>query len=230
MELIILCGGKGTRLQSVVSNVPKPLAPIGEKVFLDNLLDQYFAIGFKSITLSACYMADQIKEYAKASPYCEHLRVINEKVPLGTGGAIKHCLEHLPDGRYAIANGDTYIEGLSAGHLRIFLNEPSPVTIVGNSIDYMSQSRYGGFEINDDGYIVHDPARITNVNLISLGLYIVDRASFLEIDFPNEPFGIDNCIRSLSQNGTQVRGINLNSDFIDIGVPDDYRKFIEKHV
>src|SRR2546421_11574002 len=89
LDVIILCGGQGTRLASVVTDVPKPLAPVSEKPFLDHLLAFLFQSGVvRSATLAVHHLADRIISY-----YSDHtapfpLHIVKEDKPLGTGGAI----------------------------------------------------------------------------------------------------------------------------------------------
>lgn len=229
MELVVLCGGKGTRLRSIVTNVPKPLAPIGADVFLDHVLAQYFSIGFETATLSACYMADKIEAYAESSRFRDRLRVIVEPEPLGTGGAIAHCLKQLPDGRYLFVNGDTYLDGLSAEDFAVFRDALGAFSVIGKQLDDGNQKRFGAFKLDAHNALVPAASDADDARFISLGLYLVDRDAFLSLDLPPVPFGIDALFRQLSGQDIKVTAIPRDFDFIDIGVPDDYREFLARH-
>ena len=113
MKLIVLCGGMGTRLKSVVSDVPKPLAPINGIPFLALLLDNYFSIGFEDVIISAGYKSEMIEEFVNSFYPQKRIEVITELEPLGTGGAVRFVCEQNPgDEKYLVVNGDTYISNL----------------------------------------------------------------------------------------------------------------------
>ena len=92
-EAIVLAGGLGSRLATVVGDVPKPMAPINKRPFLDILLSNLSRKGFKSIILSVGYMAEKIQDYFGDSKYGLDITYHKELKPLGTGGAIKSSLE-----------------------------------------------------------------------------------------------------------------------------------------
>ena len=112
MKLIILCGGRGTRLRDLVSDVPKPLAPVGTRSFLDILIHKYVSLGFHDIVLSAGYLAEQIRDFAEKSEYRAKLSIIEEAEPLGTGGAVKQVLSLHQNEKILVVNGDTYYQDL----------------------------------------------------------------------------------------------------------------------
>lgn len=225
----MLCGGKGTRLRSMVANVPKPLAPIGDGVFLDHLLEQYFSIGFETATLSACHMAEKIKAYAESSRFHTRLRVIIESEPLGTGGAIAHCLKQLPNGRYLFVNGDTYLHGVSVEDFNVFRDAPGEFSVIGKQIDDGTHKRFGAFKVDAQKGLVSAASDADEARFISFGLYLIDRNAFLLLDLPSMPFGIDSLLRDLLGQGIKVSAIPRNLEFIDIGVPDDYLTFVAQY-
>ena len=91
---IILAGGFGTRLRAAVSDVPKPLAPVGGRPFLALQLDWLERHGIESVCISAHYMADKILSYAAEARQTTGLaiNVVVEDEPLGTGGAVCHAM------------------------------------------------------------------------------------------------------------------------------------------
>ena len=92
MECIILAGGMGTRLQSVVSDVPKCMAPVAGHPFLHYLITTLIEAGFKHIILSLGYKHEIIEEWLGANRFSADISTVVEEVPLGTGGAVKLAL------------------------------------------------------------------------------------------------------------------------------------------
>ncbi len=111
MQAIILAGGFGTRLRSVLADVPKPMAPIHGKPFLAYLMDYLLAQGITEIILSVHYLREQIEEYFQGSYRGVPVNYVVEDQPLGTGGAIIKSLQYVDPSRPVfVLNGDTYLE------------------------------------------------------------------------------------------------------------------------
>ena len=110
MEAIVLAGGLGTRLRSVVSDLPKPMAPIGDKPFLEYILKYLQKNGIKRAVLSVGYKWETIKEYF--GDKFENIELIYsvEDEPLGTGGAIKKAMNQVKNSQVYIINGDTLFD------------------------------------------------------------------------------------------------------------------------
>ena len=107
LDLMILAGGQGTRLRSIVNDVPKPIAPINGTPFLQLLLNE-FKNEFDNIILCTGYKAAAIHELvSKIDP---SILVSAEATPLGTGGAVKQALQYVKSNEVVIMNGDTFLE------------------------------------------------------------------------------------------------------------------------
>lgn len=226
MNLIILCGGKGTRLRSLVSDVPKPLAPVNDKVFLDILLSQYRDLGFKRIILSAGYLSEKLSSYLqKKADTCDIEIVIEDQV-LGTGGAICNIFKQNPADKYFIVNGDTHYQNITTSFVQRLNAMQGSMIILGKSLDN-HENRYKKFQIYDDGDLgVFNPKKGASP-FISLGMYIFHSDVFLEYNTLTAPFGIDEAVEVFLNFGHQVKGVQTDLNFIDIGVPEDYLKFIK---
>lgn len=110
MEAIILAGGFGTRLQQVVSDVPKPMAPINQKPFLEYILDDLKRKGISKIVLAVGYKREIIKNHFKEEYKGIKIKYSEENLPLGTGGAIKKALSYCETDDIFILNGDTFFD------------------------------------------------------------------------------------------------------------------------
>ena len=228
MNLIILCGGKGTRLRSLVSDVPKSLAPVNDKVFLDILLLQYRDLGFKRIILSAGYLSEKLSSYLHKNPDICDIEIVIEDQALGTGGAICNIFKKNPADKYVIVNGDTHYQNISASFIQCVHAMQDSMIIIGKSIDN-DESRYKKFQIYDSGNLDIFNQGGNGSAFISLGMYIFQSDVFLKYITLTEPFGIDEAVEALLGSGHLVKGVQTDLNFIDIGLPDDYLKFIKLH-
>ena len=110
MEAIILAGGFGTRLAQVVKDVPKPMAPVAGKPFLQYVMDDLVEQGVERIVLAVCYKKEAIMDFFGDSYSGAEILYSVEKEPLLTGGAIKHALGFCREERVFIINGDTFFQ------------------------------------------------------------------------------------------------------------------------
>ena len=110
MEAIILAGGKGTRLQSVVSDVPKPMADVNGRPFLSYLLHFLSTKGVRKVVLSVGYKHEVISNYY--SNCFENMSICYaiENEPLGTGGALVESLKQVTDSNVLLLNGDSFFD------------------------------------------------------------------------------------------------------------------------
>ena len=110
MDVLILAGGLGTRLRSVVPELPKAMAPIGGRPFLAHLLEQLKEQGVQHMGLAVGYQSQVIKDYFQdGTELGVHLTYSEEKHPLGTGGGMKKASELLPE-EFLVLNGDSYLQ------------------------------------------------------------------------------------------------------------------------
>ena len=110
MEAIVLAGGLGTRLKSVVNDIPKPMAPIQNKPFLEYVLTYLQKNGVSKVIISVSYQWQKIKDYFGDRFESIILEYSVEKTPLGTGGGIKKALQFIESNQYFIINGDTFFD------------------------------------------------------------------------------------------------------------------------
>ena len=117
IDAVILCGGMGNRLRSLVNDRPKPMAEINDKPFLDILIDSFAEFGLRRFILCAGYMSDIIRNYYTDKttsvgwglPHHPRRFIVSEEnKPLGTAGAIKNAAEHIRSDTFLVANGDSF--------------------------------------------------------------------------------------------------------------------------
>jgi D-glycero-alpha-D-manno-heptose 1-phosphate guanylyltransferase len=223
---IILAGGLGTRLRSVVSNLPKCLAPINGIPFLSLQIEQLVHIGVDNIVLSLGYLSEQVIDYLKTRKFPVPVSYVVEQEPLGTGGAIAHALDSLELDEVLVANGDTYLDGDMYSMLRP-LTRPSRELFRMATVQVPDRSRYGGLVIDNEGKILSFLEKgQSGPGPINAGLYRLCRDSF-SFNNPGK-LSIENDVLPMLVKTANVTSCPINGDFIDIGNPDDYQKFIGK--
>ena len=109
IQLIILCGGFGTRIKSISREKPKILCEFEGKSYLEYLLEKVTAYNFTDIILSAGYKGELLSEWLEKSKFSNEVKIVIEEIPLGTGGAVKFASKNINKDKIII-NGDTVFE------------------------------------------------------------------------------------------------------------------------
>lgn len=220
MEAVVLAGGFGTRLRPVVSDVPKPMAPIGGRPFLEILLDSLAHKGFKRVILSLGCMAEKISDHFGPCFADLELIYVIEDTPLGTGGAVRLAMTAVKHDHLFVFNGDTYID-LEVDELeRQWQKSRLPIVVGKQAPD---TSRYGRLVVDKGRITGFTEKGIPGPGLINAGCYVLP-AKMLE-RFPlNQPFSIEtDCLVPEVANG-KVEVFVTEGMFIDIGIPEDYER------
>ncbi len=214
---IILAGGYGTRLKSVVKDYPKVMVSINGKPFLQIILDQLNEEGFQKVTLLVGFKAEIIKNYFGDIYKNIRISYFFEKKPLGTGGAIKNASKNLNFDKLLVLNGDTY-HGISR---KKFIENTSPEN---NGIlcqEIKNPSRYGVLNIDKNKYVkkFEEKKNVIGRFLINAGTYLI-KSKDIE-SYPEEHFSLEQYfLPSLVKKQTLV-AYSLDGIFIDIGIPED---------
>jgi len=219
--VIVLAGGFGTRLSGVISDVPKPMAPIGNKPFLDILLSSLSGQGVTKVVLSVGYMADVIQRYFGDQQHGMEILYSVENEPLGTGGAIRAGLE-LCEGKIAfVLNGDTLVDVNLESLQCLWNREKSPIMV---TREVTNAERYGSVTVKDDRIISFAPKGISAERaLINAGFYLIptDLLNYYEI---GEVFSFEKDFLPLAIKVKEFLTFRHVGYFIDIGIPEDYEK------
>ncbi|MBT0605897.1 D-glycero-D-manno-heptose 1-phosphate guanosyltransferase, partial [Campylobacter lari] len=217
MQVIVLAGGLGTRLKSVVQDLPKPMAPINGKPFLTFVLEYLKKQGITEVILSVSYKYELIQEYFKDEFEGMKIHYNVEKELLGTGGAIKDALKLIQNQAYVL-NGDTIFD---IDLKKLALND-SKICIALKQMQNFD--RYGTVNVDDRGIVMSFEEKIfKKQGLINGGVYLLKKDIFDEFDlekkFSFEEFLQSNC------NALKIQTQIFDDYFIDIGIPEDYYKF-----
>jgi D-glycero-D-manno-heptose 1,7-bisphosphate phosphatase len=223
-QAVILCGGLGSRLGALAAETPKPLLPIDGVPFLDILLFELARHGVARILLLAGFAAQRIVEYAASTPLKERfgleIEVSIEPERAGTGGAVWHARDRLDD-EFFLLNGDSWFD-INLLDLAVHLTgEPSAAgAIAVRSLP--EASRYGVVE-TENGRISGFRARPghSGSGLVSGGVYVFRRAL---IDRLDDRCSLEEDVFPLFAREQELLAVPAEAYFIDIGVPDAYRR------
>ena len=225
----VLAGGLGLRLRSVVDDVPKVLAPVAGRPFLDYILRQLADHGFRRVTLCTGYGSDAVESFAgTGARWGVELSYSHETKPLGTAGAIAAAWRSLDDVTLLVVNGDSYfdvpLDDLWAQH------EASGATATIAVRRTTDAARYGTVEFGRDGVVTAFREKGTDASgWMNGGIYVLQRAALDGIN-PDEPASLELDVfpglaaaSNDAPRGT-LRAVTFDRTFIDIGVPADYRR------
>ena len=221
-EAIILAGGLGTRLRSVVSNLPKCMAPVAGKPFLYFVIEYLLSQGIDKFIFSVGYKSEMIIEYVNTQYPMLNVQYSIEEEPLGTGGAVKFACGFATQKNVLVVNGDTIfkidIEKLSAFHNSC----AADCTL---SLKPMHDfNRYGVVELNNDCSIASFKEKQQySSGLINGGVYALNVAGFLQEDLPQK-FSFENDYLEQYFDKRKMYGVAQDGYFIDIGIPEDFER------
>ena len=212
MEAVVLAGGLGTRLRAAVSDVPKPMAPVGGRPFLERLLDYWIGQGVRRAVLAVGYMYDSIRRHFGDEYRGCAIAYSIEDHPLGTGGALVQSLPLVHGDTFLVLNGDTYfavpLEALSAFHRQ----RCADATM---SLFRSDNPRYTGISLDADGRVTG----FAGNGLVNGGVFLFERSALK---------GLPATVASLEKDllpGMKgaIYGCVFDAPFVDIGVPEDWR-------
>lgn len=220
-DAVILAGGFGTRLRSVVSDVPKVLAPVNGRPFLDILIDRLRQSGRVSrIALALGYMADRVIEHYRGHPLGSDLRFFVEEQPLGTGGAAHAAGAMTTSTDVFVLNGDSYIDIDVGGMLAAHVGMSDRVTIALRQVE--DTSRYGRVDVDEGGRVERflEKSQATGPGWINAGVYVF-RRSILD-SLPPGTLSMEHDVFPELCTQRRLYGFFYDGKFIDIGVPESY--------
>lgn len=221
MLAVILAGGFGTRLQGVINNVPKPMAPIKNQPFLAYLLQYLKTQGIERVVLSTHYLSETIRDYFQHHYAGISIEYSQEEQPLGTGGAIVHALQKIKNISQPVfvLNGDTFLKM----NYREMYGHHCNVSLSMALREMEDCSRYGKVITANNTVCGFKEKGEQGKGLINAGVYLIQPDLFLQRNLPLVfSFEKDFLIPHLAQ--IKPRAFVTRDYFIDIGVPEDYTR------
>ena len=223
MRLLVLAGGIGSRLKAVVSDVPKALAPIGDKPFLQLQIGHWLSQGVREFTFLLQYQADQIIDFLvmqkRLLPTDCRIDWVIEPQPLDTAGAVAHAIKTSDvKNNFLLTNGDTWLGG---GIQEVFQTAAPAMAVV--HLDNIG--RYGKVQFNEDQLVTSFTEKDDqhSSGWINAGLCQLDPGLFNNWD--GKPFSLERDLFPKLVKKQQLTAAPLQTPFIDIGIPEDYYRF-----
>lgn len=218
-EAIVLVGGLGTRLRDVVSDLPKPLAPVCGRPFLSYVLDHLAACGIRRTILATGYMAEKIEAAVGATWKGMSIAYSRERERLGTGGAIGLAARMLQGEGVHIANGDTFLRfDLQALEASVWDSGCS----LGVALAYVPDvGRYGAVVLEGSRLQSFREKGGHGAGFINAGSYFLSESALRALP-ATDAYSFEELVLLPETTKGNVAGFTATDDFIDIGVPADY--------
>jgi D-glycero-alpha-D-manno-heptose 1-phosphate guanylyltransferase len=220
---LLLVGGKGTRLRSVVPSAPKPMAAVGGRSFLELLVQQLRVQGIRRLVMCSGYLADQIEEkFGDGRAWDVSIAYSREPEPMGTGGALRLAQSYLAEGAdFLVMNGDSFLE-IDLARLVQFHRERAGLASMA-VVPVEDAGRYGTVRIDANGRVIGFSEKTGNnaPGVINAGVYVFNRAIFDHISPGPTSLERDVFPKVLAHG---VHAFEQNGMFIDIGTPEDYAR------
>jgi len=223
LKAVLLVGGMGTRLRSVVSSAPKPMATVGGRPFLELLVRQLSHQQIRRMVFCTGYLGQEIEDVlGDGLAFGVQFEYSREALPLGTAGALKFAeplLRDLPD--FLVMNGDSFME-IDFRELMRFHHKSGGIASMA-VLRLKNKMRYGTVQVSPEGRVTGFAEKTDgdSAGFVSAGIYIFDRQVFEHI--PEGPASLERDVfPRLLEYG--VYASEQHGVFIDIGTPEDYAR------
>jgi D-glycero-alpha-D-manno-heptose 1-phosphate guanylyltransferase len=220
---VLLVGGMGTRLQSVLPSTPKPLARVGNLPFLQLLLRQLRTQGIRRIVMCTGHLAEQIEEeFGDGHKWDVAIYYSKEFKPLGTAGAVKLAGRYLQNAsEFLVMNGDSFLELDFREFMGFHRERGGPISVAVRRVS--DAARYGSVQLDENHRVLGFSEKTGNPvpGVINGGVYVFNHSILREI-----PEGAASLERDIFPQALE-RGIyafDQQGMFIDIGTPEDYAR------
>lgn len=237
IDVVILCGGLGTRLRPIIGNTHKVLAKIRCKAFIDILIEHITRQGFRNIILCVGYSKDQIKNHFDFS---KDYNIIfsEEESPLGTGGALKNAISLIGSSSFITMNGDSICNVDIREFLKFHIDKNAILSMVLTTSRPKDIQNFGNVTLDDSQRIINYQEKVTyrDINftkykcLTNAGIYLMQKDIFFHMP-KQKVFSLEYdlfpiMIRKQSEMSNGCYGFIVEKDIIDIGTPERYKRAI----
>ncbi len=220
-KVVILAGGKGTRLKPYTTAFPKPLMPIGDRAILEILVRQLKARGIEEVIVLVGHLSELITAFlGDGSKFGVKVIYSKEEQPLGTAGGLS-LIKHELKEDFLMVNGDT-LTSLNFADLLADHKKHSAVATIALKKRQVPID-FGVVEVNENNEVKAYTEKPTFESLVSMGVNVLSPKVFKFIQ-PNKYLDFPKLVQNLVAGGNTVRGYTFDGYWLDIGRPDDYEK------
>ncbi len=225
LPVVVMAGGKGTRLEPVTTIIPKPLIPVGEKTIIEHIMERFTDCGVNRFFFTLNYLGEMIKAYLNSVDQNSELNYVFEEDYYGTAGSIKLIQKQLPK-TFIVSNCDILVNADYADVVNFHEKNKADLTML--SAFQRHRIPYGVIDFKENGIVttIHEKPERTVV--INTGVYVLERDCLNHIP-ENKMFHMTDLIETLMENGKKVCTYPVKeNDYIDIGQWDEYRKVVKQ--
>lgn len=218
IDAVVLAGGLGTRISSILGDTPKILAPIGKQTFLDLLLAHLSRAGIGRVILSLGHLADKVVAHLQETRPPVPVETVIEATPLGTAGAIRLAASATRSDPILIMNGDTWLKADFSAFLAGHRRSGREVSML--AVEVGDIARFGSLDIAADGTVSAfvEKGR-TGSGVINGGMYLLSRRA-LEMLEASRGSSLERDFLALLPSGSIHAHVASGATFIDIGTPE----------
>lgn len=221
IDVVILCGGLGTRLRKIVHDRPKPMAEINHRPFLDILVNYSSRYGFKCFILCTGHKGNVVRKYYENKEYPLSFLFSEEKEPLGTAGAIKNAESLIQSNVFLVMNGDSFCNVNMYNFMEFHTSKEAFASIALIPIDKSYDC--GVVKITDTHRIVsfHEKVEMDTYGFVNTGIYIFNK-EILSLIPTGKNYSLEYDLFPTLIQQKNIYGFVTNQQLIDIGIPERY--------
>ena len=226
IPVVIMAGGRGTRLEPFTKILPKPLIPVGEKAIIDHIMDEFKDYGINEFYLTLNYKSEMIKAYfSNGNKAGLNLHFIDEPEFLGTAGSLSLLDTDIADD-FFVTNCDILVKADYADVVDFHKKNQSMLTVISSLQHYIIP--YGVIDFEKDGRIIKIVEKPENSISINTGVYLMNRECLKYIP-EKAHYNMTTLISRLISEGKTVQTYPVNeSEYVDIGQWEQYKQVMEK--
>ena len=225
MPVVIMAGGKGTRLEPITTIIPKPLIPVGSKTIVEHIMDRFKNNGVTEFYFTLNYLGEMIKAYLTSIEQKKTLHFVFETDFYGTAGSLTLAKENLPQ-TFIVSNCDILVNADYADVVKFHHKNKACLTII--SAFQQHRIPYGVIEIKEKGVVAQIHEKPEKTVIINTGVYVIEHEC-LDYIPDKKMFHMTDLIEELMNKGKKVCTYPVNEkDYIDIGQWDEYRKAVKQ--
>ena len=225
VPVVIMAGGKGTRMEPFTKILPKPLIPVHGRPIIENIIERFTNLGCRDFYLTVNYKSKIMKAYFEELQPDYGANFVEEKEPLGTAGSLRLLMGQFNQ-PFFVTNCDIIIKIDYASLLEFHKKGGYDITLVASAKEYIIP--YGTCELNRDGHLSHINEKPKYDFLINTGLYVMD-PDILGLIPPNKFYHITHLIEEAKNQGKKVGVYPIDDDsWIDVGQWAEYRKVVDR--
>ncbi len=219
VDVVIMAGGKGTRLLPLTEELPKPLLSVGDDPIIDHVINRLSYFGVQNFVVTVNHFADQIVNHLNSKKSCVNVKIITEKFPMGTIGAIS-LIESFHNDNIIVCNADLLTDVDYEDFFLDFINSKADVSVL--TIPYKVAIPYGVLE-NSKGFIKEFKEKPNYIHDVNGGIYLIKKDVLKEIP-KDKSYSASDFITKLIDKDYKIRSYSHKGYWLDIGRPDDYKK------